>query len=162
MKVLALNGSPRMKASSPYHMHKPLLEGMESAGAETEIIHVRKLNLEACIGCYTCWTKTPGECIHKGKDEMNKAMQSYNTADLVIFGTPLYHFTMSGVLKNFIDRTLPVYEPWLVPHASVPGMTGHPERYAHNKQALLVSPCGFRSQRYRAWSPRARAVRCRP
>jgi len=46
MKVLALNGSPRMKASSTYHMLKPLLEGMEEAGAETELIHIRELNLE--------------------------------------------------------------------------------------------------------------------
>jgi len=65
MKILALNGSPRMKASSTYHMLKPLLEGMEAAGAEIELIHVRKLDLEACIGCYTCWGRTPGECIHK-------------------------------------------------------------------------------------------------
>ena len=143
MKVLALNGSPRMKASSTYHMLKPLLEGMEAAGAETEVIHIRKLNLEACIGCYTCWTQTPGICIHNDKDQMINALESYNTADLVIFGTPLYHFTMSGIMKNFIDRTLPIHEPWLVPHASIPGMTGHPERYEHNRKMLLLSPCGF-------------------
>ncbi len=143
MKVLALNGSPRMKASSTYHMLTPILEGMEAAGAETELIHVRKLDLEACIGCYTCWVRTPGECIHKDKDSMVGAMESYNTADLVIFGTPLYHFSMSGIMKTFIDRTLPRYEPWLVPHASAPNMTGHPERYHYPKKTLLVSPCGF-------------------
>lgn len=143
MKVLALNGSPRMKASSTYHMLKPLLEGMEADGAETEIIHIRKLKLESCIGCYTCWVRTPGECIHKDKDSMIAALESYHTADLVIFGTPLYHFTMSGIMKNFIDRTLPIHEPWLVPHESVPSMTGHPERYTNNRRALLVSPCGF-------------------
>ncbi|MFW9835764.1 MAG: flavodoxin family protein, partial [Candidatus Thorarchaeota archaeon] len=60
MKVLALNGSPRMKTSSTYHMLKPLLEGMEGAGAETELIHIRELDLEFCIGCYTCWVRTPG------------------------------------------------------------------------------------------------------
>jgi multimeric flavodoxin WrbA len=42
MKVLALNGSPRIKASSTYHMLKPLLEGMQEAGAETELIHIRE------------------------------------------------------------------------------------------------------------------------
>ena len=143
MKVLALNGSPRVKASSTYHMLKPLLEGMEMAGAETEIIHIRKLNLEACIGCYTCWTRTPGECVHRDKDHMTAALESYKKADLIIFGTPLYHFTMSGMMKNFIDRTLPLHEPWLIPHKFVPGMTGHPERYKHHRKALLVSPCGF-------------------
>jgi multimeric flavodoxin WrbA len=128
MKVLALNGSPRMKASSTYHMLKPLLEGMEGAGAETELIHIRKLNLEFCIGCYACWVRTPGECIHKDKDRMAAVLESFNTADLVVFGTPLYHFTMSGIMKTFIDRTIPRFEPWLIPHTSVPGVSGHPER----------------------------------
>jgi len=143
MKVLALNGSPRMKASSTYHMLKPLLEGMEAASAETELIHIRRLDLEACIGCYTCWVRTPGECIHKDKDSMVAAMEHYNTADLVVFGTPLYHFSMSGIMKTFIDRTLPRIEPWLIPHPDIPDVTFHPERFHKPNRIMLVSPCGF-------------------
>jgi putative sterol carrier protein len=143
MKVLALNGSPRMKASSTYHMLKPLLEGMEAAGAETELIHIRQLKLEFCIGCYICWVSTPGKCIHKDKDRMAAALESFNTADLVVFGTPLYHFTMSGIMKTFIDRTITRFEPWLIPHTSLPGVTGHPERFQKPEKILLVSPCGL-------------------
>lgn len=143
MKVLALNGSPRMKASSTYHMLQPILEGMEKAGAEIEIIHIRKLDLEACIGCYSCWVKTPGECIHKDKDSMAAALESYRAADLIIYGTPLYHFNMSGIMKTFIDRTLPLIEPWLIPHPEIPDTTFHPERFHKSRKMLLVSPCGF-------------------
>lgn len=141
MKVLALNGSPRMKASSTYHMLTPLLDGMQAAGAETDIIHIRKLKLNACIGCYTCWANTPGECVHK--DNMTDALQKFNTADLVIFGTPVYHFTMTGIMKDFIDRTLPRLEPWLIPHPHVPGVTGHPERVNKPGKIMVVSACGF-------------------
>lgn len=141
MKVLALNGSPRMKASSTYHMVTPLLEGMRAAGAETEIIHIRKLDLKACIGCYTCWARTPGECIHK--DSMTEALEKFNNADMVIFGTPVYHFTMSGIMKDFIDRTLPRLEPWLIPHPHVPGVTGHPKRVEKPEKIMVVSACGF-------------------
>ncbi len=141
MRVLALNGSPRMKASSTYHMLTPFLAGMEAAGAETELIHMRRLNLEACIGCYTCWARTPGVCIHD--DSMADALQKFNTADMVIFGTPLYHFTMSGIMKNFVDCLLPRLEPWLIPHPHVPGVTGHPERVHKPHKMFLVSPCGF-------------------
>ncbi len=130
-----------MKASSTYHMLKPLLEGMEAAGARTEIIHIRKLDLKACIGCYTCWARTPGECIHK--DSMTEALEQFNTADMVIFGTPVYHFTMSGIMKDFIDRTLPRLEPWLIPHPHVPGVTGHPERVDKPEKIMVVSACGF-------------------
>ena len=141
MKVLALNGSPRMKASSTYHMLKPLIEGMEAAGAEVDLLHIRKLDLKACIGCYTCWVRTPGQCIHK--DSMTEAIKLYNEADLVIFGTPLYHFSMSGIMKTFIDRTLPRIEPWLIPHPDIPDVTFHPERFHKPSKIMLVSPCGF-------------------
>jgi hypothetical protein len=66
MKVLALNGSPRMRNSSTYHMLAPLLEGMKDAGAETELIHIRQLDLSPCVGCYACWVRTPGtENLHR-------------------------------------------------------------------------------------------------
>lgn len=143
MRVLALNGSPRMASSSTNHMLTPLLDGMEQEGAEIELIHLRKMDIKACIGCYTCWVRTPGECIFHGKDEMQHAMESYNKADMVIFGTPLYHFSMSGILKDFIDRTLPRFEPWLIPHPSMPELTAHPERFHKPTKMMLVSPCGF-------------------
>jgi len=143
MQVLALNGSPRMRASSTYHMLKPLLEGMEKAGAETELIHIRELELEFCMGCYTCWVHTPGVCTHQDKDRMAAVLESFNTADLVVFGTPLYHFSMSGMMKTFIDRTVVRFEPWLIPHTSVPGVSGHPERFNKPEKILLVSACGL-------------------
>jgi len=77
------------------------------------------------------------------KDGMASALESYNTADLVIFGTPLYHFGMSGIMKTFIDRTLPRIEPWLIPHPDIPDTTFHPERFHKPEKMLLVSPCGF-------------------
>ena len=46
-------------------MLTPLVEGMQDAGAEVEVIELRRKTIKNCIGCYTCWTKTPGKCIHK-------------------------------------------------------------------------------------------------
>ena len=83
MNVLAINGSPRLRASSTYSILVPLLEGMRAGGAETNLIHVRELNLEPCLGCFHCWTQTPGECIHN--DGMKPALDAYRAADLVVF-----------------------------------------------------------------------------
>jgi putative sterol carrier protein len=74
---------------------------------------------------------------------MAAILESFNTADLVVFGTPLYHFTMSGIMKTFIDRTVPRFEPWLIPHPSLPGLTGHPERFEKPEKIFLVSVCGL-------------------
>ncbi len=142
MRILALNSSPRMQHSSTYHILKPLVEGMEKAGAVAEIIHIHQLRLKACLGCYNCWIRTPGACAQK--DGMESLLQKYIQADLLIFGTPLYFSLMSGEMKIFIDRLLPLSEPSLVTRKSDPSMTGHPRRFGdHNQKVLLVSPCGF-------------------
>jgi multimeric flavodoxin WrbA len=141
MKVLALNGSPRAERSSTYHILKPFLKGMKSAGAETEVIHIQKLKLKSCLGCYTCWIKTPGVCVHK--DSMPEVIEKFNKSDLIIFGTPLYVFSMSGIMKTFLDRLIPRLEPELIPHPRIENLTTHPFRHDFQKKMFLISPCGF-------------------
>jgi hypothetical protein len=114
---------------------------MREAGAETESICVRDLKLEPCIGCYSCWVQTPGRCIHS--DGMERGLEAWSTADLVVIGTPVYHGCMTGLMKTFLDRLLPRYEPWLVPSAHVEGASGHPARGPEPRRMVLVSPCGF-------------------
>lgn len=130
-----------MRSSSTYSILVPLLEGMRAAGADTSLIHVHELDLAPCLGCFHCWTRTPGECIHE--DGMRAAIDSYNKADLVVYGTPLYYGSMSGLLKTFLDRLLPRSEPWLIASPHVEGMTGHPSRCDGPRAVLLVSSCGF-------------------
>lgn len=141
MNVVAINGSPRARSSSTCRILLPLLEGMRAAGARTELIHLGELEIEPCVGCFHCWLQTPGSCIYD--DGMVSALAIYREADLVVYGTPLYHGSMSGLLKNFLDRLLPRYEPWLIPSPNVEGMTGHPARWEGPSAMLLVSACGF-------------------
>jgi len=114
---------------------------MREAGAQTELICVRDLKLEPCIACYSCWVQTPGQCIHS--DGMERGLEAWSTADLIVIGTPVYHGCMTGLMKTFLDRLLPRYEPWLVPSVHVEGASGHPGRGPEPGQLVLVSPCGF-------------------
>ena len=141
MHVMAINGSPRKEKSSTYHILAPLLEGMRAAGATTELVHLGHLQIKPCLGCFLCWVKTPGKCVQK--DDMAAVLERFVQADMLVFGTPLYHYNVSGLMKNFIDRTLPSFEPWLVEDPDHPGKSGHPDRYPRDRTMLLVSPCGF-------------------
>jgi multimeric flavodoxin WrbA len=142
MKVLAINGSPRGENSCTIQMLKPLLKGMEQAGAETEVVNLSKLKINHCLGCFACWTKTPGICVHN--DDMAPILQKLVDADLIIYGTPLYVFTMTGLMKDFLDRKLPLAMPFMEQNPNQADSTRHPGRYiAANKKILLVSPCGF-------------------
>ena len=143
MRVLALNGSPRKQAGATFRLLEALLAGMSEAGAETRIVHLAELGLHHCLGCYTCWTRTPGECVHRSDDEMSSAIAAWREADLVVFGTPLYHFSMTGLMATFLDRLLPESEPWLVADPEAPQNTMHPRRHRQPSSGLLVVPCGF-------------------
>lgn len=139
MKVLALNSSPRGEGQSKTElMLTHLVKGMREAGAEVEVVDLRKKSIKHCIGCFTCWTKTPGVCIHK--DDMTRELfPKWRDSDLVIYATPLYHFTLNAAMKAFIERTLPFLEPYLEDRS---GKTGHPARFKHPK-VVFLSVAGF-------------------
>jgi len=139
MKVLALNSSARVgNVSKTEIILNKIVEGMRDAGAEVEIINLAKKKINYCIGCFTCWTKTPGVCVHK--DDMTKEIYpKLLECDLCILATPLYHFTVNAVMKNFIERTLPVLEPFFVKQD---GVTVHPKRHEF-PPTVVISAAGF-------------------
>lgn len=142
MKILAINGSPKGKLSCTHIILAPLLEGMQKAGAETQVIYLSELNIKHCLGCFACWKKTPGICVIK--DDMAKALPKLIEADMVIYGTPLYTYDMTGMLKNFLDRQLPLTLPAVEKNKALGGITTLLARYqTQPKKMLLVSPCGL-------------------
>jgi multimeric flavodoxin WrbA/putative sterol carrier protein len=139
MKVIALNSSPRADGISKTGMMlDALVQGMRDAGAEVETIHLREKKIKNCIGCFTCWTKTPGVCVHKD-DMTNELFPKFLEADLVVFATPLYHYTVNATMKAFIERTLPMVEPFL---NRLGDSTSHPMRQKPPK-GVVLSVAGF-------------------
>ena len=139
MKILSLNSSPRTGGQSKTElMLNHLVEGMQTAGAKVEVVNLREIKIKKCIGCFTCWTKTPGTCIHK--DDMTKALfPKWLKADLVVYATPLYHYTVNAEMKAFLERTLPVLEPYFEQRDN---RTVHPLRQTP-PDAVVLSVAGF-------------------
>jgi multimeric flavodoxin WrbA/putative sterol carrier protein len=139
MKVLAFNSSPRAEGVSKTGiMLDALVEGMREAGAQVEIVPLRKKKINPCIGCYTCWTKTPGVCVHKD-DMTGELFAKWLEADIAVYATPLYYYTMNAVMKAFLERTLPFLEPFIT---RVQGKASHPLRHNPPK-AVVLSVAGF-------------------
>ncbi|MEJ2642609.1 MAG: NAD(P)H-dependent oxidoreductase [Desulfosarcinaceae bacterium] len=140
MKVIAVNSSPRSKNESMTElMLTHLVEGMRTAGAEVETINLRDKKIKSCIGCFTCWTKSPGKCMHKD-DMTNEIFSKYLAADIAVHATPLYFHTMNGAMSRFRERTLPIAQPFL--EIGDDGKTYHPLRHKAPAQ-VWVSVCGF-------------------
>lgn len=141
MYVLAINGSPRGRRSNTDRILQPFLEGARAAGAETETVYLANLKITPCLGCFTCWTKTPGVCVHR--DDMVDLLPKLRQADMVVYATPLYVFTVSGLMKNFMDRHLPSLDPHIVRRGD---HYIHISRYDDGptpQKVVLISNCGF-------------------
>ncbi len=53
-RILALMGSPR-KNGNTHVMLQQILKGSADAGAVTELILLKDLDIKECDGCHTCW-----------------------------------------------------------------------------------------------------------
>jgi len=140
MKVLAINSSPRSgKESYTIMMLNQLVEGMREAGADVEIVNLREKKIKYCLGCFSCWTKTPGQCIQKD-DMTTELFPKLLVCDLAIYATPLYFHTINAMMSTFMERTLPAVFPFMVQGDD--GRTFHPMR---NKMpaSILLTVCGF-------------------
>jgi multimeric flavodoxin WrbA len=107
MKVIAINGSPRMDKGNTALILNPFLEGMKEAGAEVELFYARKLNIGPCNGDMSCWFKNPGVCGQK--DDMQMLRPKLADADVIVWASPVYYSGITGPLKNIMDRQLPIH-----------------------------------------------------
>jgi multimeric flavodoxin WrbA len=116
-----------------------LVQGLQEAGAEVEVVNLREKNIKNCIGCYSCWTKTPGQCIHKD-DMSGELFPKWLASDLVVYATPLYFHTMNAAMSTFKERTLPAAYPFF--ELGQDGKTFHPLR-DKIPDMVWLSVCGF-------------------
>ena len=106
MKILIVDGSSRERTHAT--MIQSLEKGLTSAGSEVTVKSVFKLDISPCQSCLTCSTKTPGICIQK--DDMASLLPLVAQSDLLMLVTPIYLDGMTGQLKVFIDRLIPLFE----------------------------------------------------
>lgn len=150
MKILLINGSPRGKNSNSLRIASKFIEGVSEEAAkrgETVIldeVSVSALRIEHCRGCFACWRKTPGKCCIQ--DDMADVVQKELSANLVVWSFPLYYFNVPGMLKNLIDRRLPMALPFMSDANRGYGSGGHDSRYDRSGiKHVIISTCGFYS-----------------
>lgn len=143
MNVLVLNGSPKSQRSNTMKITSAFLEGLNwEQNHDIDIIDISKAKIDHCLGCYSCWSQSPGECVIK--DDMADLIKKYVAAELIVWSFPLYYFGMPSKIKAFLDRLLPTNLPTM--HSYEDGTSGHPSRYdLSNQRHVLISTCGFYS-----------------
>jgi multimeric flavodoxin WrbA len=107
MKVAIFNGSPRKENTSA--MVQAFREGAEAVGHEVEEYQVGRMKIAGCLGCEYCHTKGEGSCVQK--DDLEKIMPAYKEADVIVFASPIYYFTMTAQMEAAIQRVYCIGKP---------------------------------------------------
>jgi len=142
MRILAFNASPR-KDGATNELMSLFLNSAKEAGAEVESHFIIDLDIKGCNGCFSCWWRTPGKCVHR--DDMDWILPKMVEADAVVFGTPVYIYNVTHHLQRLRERTLPLAQPNMEIRE---GDTHHPARFDKQtpQRRVVISVSGFPDQ----------------
>ncbi len=144
MKITAFNGSSRGKAGNTHIMVSEFLEGAKSAGAEVKNIILLTKRIRHCLACFECWYKTPGVCIQK--DDTEELLNEITNSDVIVLATPLYVDNVSGIMKNFLDRMLPLFDPHF--EKDLNGIYRHKKRLKKYPNIVIIANSGYPEQEH--------------
>lgn len=106
MQILVIIGAK--KNGQTDKLTGQFVKGALSAGHEVETVNLFTLKIiHGCIDCQTC-KKNGGTCIWK--DDVAPLMEKVIAADVLVFASPVYFFSITSQLKLFMDRTYAVME----------------------------------------------------
>lgn len=127
-KILVVMGGGRPKGNTA-QLVDAFVKGVEEAGHLVEKVSLLKTEVKGCLGCNVC--RYGKQCVQK--DGFNELVPKIKGADLVVFASPLYFWTISSKLKAFIERFYCIAEEDADPPY------GRYERYPVKDSALLMT-----------------------
>lgn len=99
MKVLILNGSPRVNGNTTLAVEEMVKE-FKAEEIETEVVRVGNKDIRGCMACDTC-AKT-GKCVFD--DVVNEIAEKFEKADGLVIATPVYYASANGTIVSCLDR----------------------------------------------------------
>lgn len=99
MKVLMLNGSPRVNGNTTRALAE--MERVFAAeGIEVEIVHVGNQDARGCIACGAC--ARLDRCVFD--DVVNALAPKFVACDGLVVASPVYYASANGTLVSVLDR----------------------------------------------------------
>lgn len=102
--ILIISSSPR-KGGNSETLAASFAKGAAEAGNNVETIYLREKQYGFCKGCLACLKL--GHCAIK--DDAVEIATRMHDADVLVFATPVYYYSISGQLKTMLDRANPLF-----------------------------------------------------
>lgn len=99
MKVLILNGSPRVNGNTSIALNE-MVKTFAGEGIDTEVVQVGHLPIRGCIGCYKC--RENGKCVFD--DIVNEIAKKFEESDGLVVGSPVYYAGANATLTALLTR----------------------------------------------------------
>ena len=123
MKILLMCEAGRLNLGD--ELHSLLKTMLEQEGYEIETVVLNREDLKPCLGCISCWLKTPGQCIITN-DPANDIVRKQVNADAIIFISKITYGGFSADIKAFLDRSIQNISPYFKDYG---GEMHQPKRY---------------------------------
>jgi len=90
-------------------------------------------NIKGCLGCFCCWTKTPGRCIIEDSyTEMPKYILESGTFVII---TRIKYGCYTSYVKNLLDRSIGFMLPFF---RTINGELHHAPRYIKYPKLVVI------------------------
>ena len=104
-KVVVISSSPR-KGGNSDTLCDEFVKGAIDGGNEAVKYFLEDIEFGSCKACMRC--KTPErECFQQ--DQISLILDDMMEADVIVYATPIYYYSMTGTLKSFFDRCYPIF-----------------------------------------------------
>jgi len=103
MKVIAVQSSANLDGLTS-NLAQAVLKGAKAEGGDTELIHLNRLDIKACIACEDGWGKCRKEGVCILEDDLQNLNEKIAKSDALVFATPVYWHDLSESAKIFLDR----------------------------------------------------------
>lgn len=97
-------------------------------------IDLSALNIANCVGCFGCWTKTPGKCVIR--DDAVKVYPAIAKSDTLLYISRIKYGGYDTVMKKMLERAIPVQQAFI---RLVDGETHHVQRDVKPKNATIIA-----------------------
>lgn len=97
-------------------------------------VDLSALRIANCVGCFGCWTKTPGRCVIR--DDATRVYPLIAASDRVLYVSRVRYGGYDTVMKRMLERAIPVQQAFIRLHH---GETHHLQRAVVPKWASIVA-----------------------
>lgn len=99
MKVLAINGSPRVGGNTSLALDE-MKKVFDAEGVEFEVVQIGNRDIRGCVACGQC--KNTGKCVFD--DIVNELSKKFEEADGLVVASPVYYASANATLIACLDR----------------------------------------------------------